>query len=522
MQRLIDLYTDTFGRQPQTVEGIGAAGSNRRYYRLATRARQESAPTGGRDRSQPLQVVGAIGTSREENDAFVYMSRHFYSKQLPVPRVLAVSADGMCYLQDDLGRTSLFDALRKGREAGGHYDSSETELIRRTIRALPRLQTTGAQDFDWDKCYPQPAFDEQTVMFDLNYFKYCFLKPMGPDFNELKLEADFRHFAKELTTDTAQGFMYRDFQARNVMLDSDGYPHFIDFQGGRKGPFYYDVASFLWQAAARYPHELRRAMAKEYYDALKLYTDAPAPDHFGQQLALFALFRTLQVLGAYGYRGCFERKQHFIDSIPPALGNLCELLQHNSFPYPYMTDLLQRLATAGADSSRAHTRDRQPRATSTQSCARPRHSQPPTSDNQPSPSLVVTIISFSYKKGIPEDTSGNGGGYIFDCRATNNPGRYDKYKQMTGLDEPVIRFLEDDGGITTFLDNVYRLADTHVERYIERGFTHLMFAFGCTGGQHRSVYAAQHLAEHLNNKYGVEVHLCHREQGIELTLRVKS
>ena len=139
-----------------------------------------------------------------------------------------------------------------------------------------------------------------------------------------------------------------------------------------------------------------------------------------------------------------------------------------------------------------------------------------TFDTNPSSAtaLVVRVFSFSYKKGIPADESGNGGGYVFDCRSTHNPGRYEPYKQLTGLDQPVIDFLEQDGEILTFLEHVYALADTHVARYIERGFTLLMFSFGCTGGQHRSVYSAQHLAEHLHEKFGVEVQLVHREQQI--------
>ena len=491
MQRLTELYRQWHGSAPAAIEQLAGAGSNRVYYRMTDADGQS--------------VIGCVGTSRDENHAFVYLARHFSKHQLPVPRVLAVSEDGLCYLQTDLGGCSLFDVVRGGREANGRYTLSEQRILRQTIRELPRLQIVGARDLDFSNCYPQPAFDADNVLFDLNYFKYCFLKATNLDFHEMKLEADFRLLAKDLTAgDDQQGFLYRDFQARNVML-KDGMPCFIDFQGGRRGPYYYDLASFLWQASARYPHKLRRELVYEYYDALKQYTEVPSSRQFVARLSLFVLFRTLQVLGAYGFRGYFERKQHFITSIPPAIQNLRELLTMNPalFPYPHLMDVLRRLCDLPQFQPVAARQDG-PATVSKYDAQGP---------------LVVRVYSFSYRKGIPEDESGNGGGYVFDCRSTHNPGRYEPYKQLTGLDEPVIRFLEDDGEILTFLDSVYRLADAHVQRYLQRGFTSLMFSFGCTGGQHRSVYSAQHLAEHLHRKFGIEVRICHREQGISQVLK---
>ena len=292
--------------------------------------------------------------------------------------------------------------------------------------------------------------------------------------------------------------MYRDFQARNVMLSDDGSPAFIDFQGGRRGPFYYDLASFLWQASARYSPELRSHLIDVYCQAMGQYAEVPPKEVFQKQLSLFVLFRTLQVLGAYGYRGFFERKRHFILSIPPAIDNLRALLSEQ-FPYPYLTEVLYGLTNLPRFAAKIEA-------------------QPSKSRYDGQGPLVVRVYSFSYKKGIPADPSGNGGGYVFDCRSTHNPGRYEQYKQLTGLDEPVIRFLEDDGEILTFLDSVYRLADAHVARYLQRGFTSLMFCFGCTGGQHRSVYSAQHLAEHIHNRFGVKVVVEHREQHITQVL----
>ena len=504
MEKLIALYRDWSGAEPATTEKLPGAGSNRSYYRF--RAADGSS------------VIGCIGTSRDENHAFVYLARHFTRRQLPVPQILAVSDDELRYLQTDLGSVSLFDAIRGGREAGGRYTLAEQELLKRTIRELPNMQIRGARELDFSNCYPQPEFDIDSVLFDLNYFKYCFLKATEIDFHELKLEADFRLLAKDLTAEKQDAFLYRDFQARNVML-ADHRPFFIDFQGGRKGPYYYDLASFLWQASARYPHKLRRELVYEYYNALKQYTEVPSSHHFVARLSLFVLFRILQVLGAYGFRGYFERKQHFIESIPPAIQNLRELLAMNTqlFPYPHLMDVLRRLCELPqfqqieVVASRADgykTTERNPYK------PHPQDGPATFSKYDAQGPLVVRVYSFSYGKGIPEDESGNGGGYVFDCRSTHNPGRYEPYKKLTGLDEPVIRFLEDDGEILTFLDSVYKLADAHVRRYIQRGFTSLMFCFGCTGGQHRSVYSAQHLAEHIHRKFGIEVRVVHREQGI--------
>ncbi len=511
MKQLLELYKQWRGAEPAVTEKLPGAGSNREYYRM----------TDGEGRS----VIGCVGTSRDENHAFVYLARHFTKRKLPVPEVLAVSHDELRYLQTDLGAVSLFDAIRGGREAGGRYTLKEQDLLKRTICALPDIQIRGARELDFSNCYPQPAFDTDSVLFDLNYFKYCFLKATELDFHELKLEADFRLLAKDLTAaGDEQCFLYRDFQARNVMLSEDGSPFFIDFQGGRRGPYYYDLASFLWQASAKYPHKLRRELVYEYYNALKQFTEVPSPHHFVARLSLFVLFRQLQVLGAYGFRGYFERKQHFIDSIPPAMQNIRELLDATYFPYPYLLSLLKRLVDLpqfqriSATASRADgykTTDKNPYK------PHPQDGPATFSKYDAQGPLVVKVYSFSYRKGIPEDESGNGGGYVFDCRSTHNPGRYEPYKQLTGLDEPVIRFLEDDGEILTFLDSVYKLADAHVRRYIQRGFTSLMFSFGCTGGQHRSVYSAQHLAEHIHEKFGVEVRICHREQKITQVLQKK-
>ncbi len=501
MERLLSLYESHFGTPAARAEAIGKAGSNRRYMRLF-------GADGG-------SVVGVIGASAEENRCFAYLSGHFAAKGLPVPRVLAVTEDGSRYLQDDLGRLSLYDALRKGREGGGAYGAEEKKLLARTIRALAHVQVEGGEGLDAARLLSPSRFDAEAAMFDLNYFKYCFLKTTDLPFDETALEADFRSFAAALggTGEGGAHFLYRDFQARNVMLVPEGgtgglVPHFIDFQGGRVGPLQYDVASFLWQASARYPQELRAELADEYLD--ELGTLLPSLDRaaFLRRLDAFVLFRTLQVLGAYGLRGFFERKRYFLDSIPAALENLRGLLADGvCAAYPALGHTLREMCALPRFAAGGAAADAGCKSVS-------RH------DGKGR--LVVRVFSFSYKKGIPEDTSGNGGGYVFDCRSTHNPGRYERYKSLTGLDEPVIRFLEEDGEILTFLESVTRLAEAHVRRYIERGFTDLMFCFGCTGGRHRSVYSAQHLAERLNADFGVEVRLCHREQGISQVFPAKA
>lgn len=510
MRLLERLYTDTFGKEPHSVEQMAGAGSNRLYYRFYD--------------EEGKSVIGVVGTSHDENHAFLTIARHFEQRRLPVPHVIAQSDDEMRYLQEDLGSRSLFDAIKGGRDSGGRYNKEEKELLKRTIRELPNLQMRGARGMDFSVCYPQPEFDIANVLFDLNYFKYCFLMATDIDFHELKLEANFRMLAKDLVAiGKTESFMYRDFQARNVMLDKTGKPYFIDFQGGRKGPYYYDVASFLWQASARYSDTLRKELVEEYYTALRQYTEVPSRKEFNEKLQLFVLFRTLQVLGAYGFRGYFERKEHFIESIPPAIENLRKLLSDNDFPYPYLVEILTKLCAlpqfAPVGEQPRKRGDGYKTAENDIYKAHPQDGPATFSKYDGKGPLVVRVISFSFRKGLPEDPSGNGGGYVFDCRSTHNPGRYEPYKQLTGLDEPVIRFLEDDGEILTFLDSVYRLADHHVERYIQRGFTSLMFCFGCTGGQHRSVYSAQHLAEHIHKKFGIKVEICHREQNIQCTLQ---
>ena len=460
---LTDLYKKRFGVAPSSITPLTPAGSNRRYFML----------TG------PRTVVGINGCSFDENKSFIYLDKHFYSKGLPVPEIVAVSDDGMTYLQEDLGDIQLFDCR------------GSLELLKKTVYVLPDFQYKGADGLDFNQCYPVSDFDRQAILWDLNYFKYCFLNTTGIPYLEGILEKDFQLLATNLSVNPEGTFMYRDFQSRNVMIKDDE-PYFIDFQGGRRGPAEYDLVSFITQARAGFPAEVRDTLIDTYIKSASRYTLIDTVE-FRNRLRQFALLRNLQVLGAYGFRGKLERKPHFLKSIPLALENLRKLLETPFENYPYLTEVLSRMLEK---------------------------EQPDISDSKyRESSLTVTVTSFSYKKGLPEDPSGNGGGFVFDCRGMENPGRYEEYKHITGLDSPVIEFLEHKGEITRFLDSCFSLVDPSVECYDRRGFSSLMVSFGCTGGQHRSVYGAQKMAEHIKEKYPhVKVHLIHREQKIDRTL----
>ncbi len=481
MDRLYRLFEQKYGTMPSVVCPITGSASPRSYYRMS---------------ADEVSCVGVIGTDRKENEAFVSLAGHFRSKGINVPEVYLVSDDNMAYIQEDLGGDILFDRYVKARKTGDGLKEVE-DVLMRTIALLPQLQIKGAEGLDFTMCHPQQNFSTRSAMFDLNYFKYCFLKPTGLEFHEMLLQDDFEKFAEDLAgcdlSADGQGqvpaFLCRDFQSRNVMLRGDT-PYFIDFQGGRRGPIYYDVASFIYHARAGYDDALKERMLDSYLQALSEYIDIDRKE-FVEKLRLFRLFRCLQVLGAYGFRGWVEKKANFVVSIPDAVSSLAELLNCPFEKYPYMTEVLRELV------------------------ALPRFAKSSGEDDR----LLVRVSSFSFKKGIPEDPTGNGGGYVFDCRSIHNPGRYEPYKKLTGRDEPVIKFLEDDGEILSFLDHVYGVVDSHVKTYSDRGFTSLMVSFGCTGGQHRSVYCAEHLAHHLAENFpGIRVQLVHREQDINETL----
>ena len=469
METLKQLFSRYTGCEAMECTSLTPAGSNRRYYRLS---------------AGDFSAVGVVGTSVQENEAFFAIDRHMLGKGLPVPEVYAVSDDRMHYLQQDLGDVSLFGQLMESQRNGG-YEERDMEMLRRVMRLLPDVQWLGAEGFDFANCHPSATLDRRGIQWDLHYFKYCFLKATGLEFEEERLEDDFDQLASILLYDDFDTFMYRDFQSRNVMI-CDGNPFLIDFQGGRRGPVEYDLVSFLWQARACFTPAMRDELIGEYLRSACRYRSFDEAA-FVRRLRYFVLFRTLQVLGAYGYRGYFEHKAHFVQSIPMAIANLRSLLDEDFADLPYLTALLREMTEL-----------------------------PLVIPYKEDTELTVRVTSFSYRRGIPDDASGNGGGFVFDCRAIHNPGRYDEYKQLTGRDEPVIAFLDGEEAMQQFLGHVYGIVDYSVEKYLARGFKNLMVSFGCTGGQHRSVYGAEHLAAHLVEKYGVHVILTHREQGITI------
>lgn len=489
-----ELYRQTFGVQPAKVILLAGAGSNRRYFRM--------------EDSIGNPVVATCGDDTAENNAFIKLSHHLADFcHLPVPTVLAVSTDNMAYLQTWAGGNSLFDELSSARESG-NYTSSDVAMLENAIEILAKIQYEGGKEMDFDICHPSKEMDSRLVRWDLNYFKYCFLKPSGTDFDEDALQNEFDLLEHRLLQDKESWltFMLRDFQSRNVMVDENRNLKVIDFQGGRRGPAAYDVASFLWQAKAHYPERLRNHLIDRYINEVKRLYPRFNETRFRNELPLFVLFRCLQTLGAYGFRGWVERKPHFLQSVPAGVDNLAALLSDDRLAtdFPALKHIACELRRRYGNEAEANRLKKY------------RH-HIPANENP----LTVRVTSFSFKKGVPDDPSGNGGGFVFDCRAPHNPGRYEPYKKLIGLDAPVREFLENDGEIRPFIENCERIVDASVERYLQRGFTNLAVNFGCTGGQHRSVYSAAAVARHLNDKYGVRVVVIHREQHIEEELPAK-
>lgn len=476
MDRELDsLFRQYTGESPVKAEKLTGAGSNRSYWRL----------TG----TDGMTLIGVRGTNVEENRAFLAIDSQLLSKGIRVPKVFAVSDDSMCYLQQDLGDTQLFSLLEDTRHPDG-FEGSVMTLLEKTVAALPDIQFKGAEGMDFSRCFPCPSFDRRSIMWDLNYFKYCFLKGTGIEFHESLLENDFEHLADILLEEGPWNtFMFRDFQARNVMI-KDGCPWFIDFQGGRRGPIEYDLASFIGQARAAYPLKVRRHLTEVYLESLSRYRNVDRKQ-FERRLDLFTAMRTLQVLGAYGYRGFFERKSHFLLSIPSAIRSLSIIMPTLKKCCPYLSELLSQVS----DLPRFHSQE--------------------TFEGQ---GLTVHVCSFSYRQGIPADESGNGGGFVFDCRGMHNPGLHAEYRDLTGNDDAVIDFLEQRGEVQPFLQAAYEMVDASVRKYLERGYTSLTVCFGCTGGHHRSVYCANHMAAHLSEKFQFQaaIVLEHRELGLRI------
>jgi len=428
------------------------------------------------------KAIGILYSVREENVAFLEFSRHFRKRGLPVPEIFGENLDQGAYIEQDLGDTTLFELLGRDRQ-GAVIGPEAIDAYRKTIAALPRFQVEAGRDLNYKVCYPRASFDRQSIAWDLNYFKYYFLRLAGIAFNEQSLEDDFGRLTKFLLAAPHDFFLYRDFQSRNVMI-VDGQPYFLDYQGGRRGALQYDIASLLYDGKADLPPQLRLDLLDHYLENLARYTKVDRAA-FLEYYYAYVYVRIMQAMGAYGFRGFYERKTHFLQSVPYALDNLRWLDENVKLPValPTLMDAFRRMA----DSEKLRSLAEQ------------------------GPKLTVKIASFSYKQEHPVDETDNGGGFVFDVRCLPNPGREERFKQLTGKDAPVIEYLEHQESVHQYFASVRSLVDMAVSNYQRRGFTSLAVSFGCTGGQHRSVYMAEQLAKHLRGS-GVNVVLRHIAQ----------
>jgi len=474
MEEIVAAISELFVAFKQTkedrIEKLPQSGSDRIYFRIY---------------AEKHTYIATFNLNVKENRTFIYFSRHFTNANLPMPQIFAVNDDNTIYLQEDLGTDSLLDNLEKH----GHNDYTYN-LYKQTLKELAKVQVIGDKGLDYDQCLTAKEFGKQAIMSDLLYFKYYFVDTLKAPYDKQAMLDDFETLSNYLNNGSHKYFLFRDFQSRNVIVNHDKV-HFIDYQGGMKGALQYDVASLLWQAKANLSEDWKNSLLDDYMDEVELLLDEKIDrDIFVKQYNGYVLIRLLQVLGAYGFRGLFERKAHFLSSIPLALRNLKFFIDNKQMglatpEFERMLrvivddEIIERFETVRADE---HT------------------------------PLVVKICSFSYKKALPVDKSDNGGGFLFDMRGILNPGRFAEYKSLTGRDKEVKDFLEQRTKMTDFLNSVFDIVDISVEDYIKRDFESLMVGFGCTGGQHRSVYAADALARHLKNKFGVKVEVSHLVQ----------
>ena len=466
LERLFEQHFHLPAERVQPLQGQ-LGGSGRAIVRLA---------------KGQCSAIGIVYPVREENVAFLEFSRHFRRHGLPVPEIYTEDLSLGAYLEEDLGDTTLFEFLGKHR-TGEAIAPEAVDAYRRVVAVLPRFQVVAGRDLNYKMCYPRASFDRQSITWDLNYFKYYFLRLAGVPFNEQALEDDFGRLTRFLLSADHDYFLYRDFQSRNVML-RDGQPFFLDYQGGRKGALQYDIASLLYDGKADLPPELRQQLLDHYLDCLGEYIKVDR-DAFMEHYYAYVYVRILQALGAYGFRGFYERKVHFLQSVPYALKNLRWLAHHAKLPIvlPALMDAFEGMLASEKLLSLASSAE----------------------------SLKVRIFSFSYHREAPTDDTGNGGGFVFDARSLPNPGREERFRQLTGKDAAVIDYLSQQGSVHQYLASVLSLVDASVSGYQRRGFKNLMISFGCTGGQHRSVFLAEELAKHLRGSNGVEVVVRHVE-----------
>jgi len=466
IKHIEELYKDWSGEQPYSLVLLPESGSNRKYFRI---------------KSQTNTCLGVYNQDERENNAFIALSEHFLSKNLNVPKVLAKNIEKNIYLVEDLGDETLYSFIQKNKIS---FEGKENiiAVYKRVIEQLPKFQIKSVENLDFSKCYPRECFDKQSIFWDLNYFKYYFLKLSKISFDEQKLEEDFLKFAEYLLSADNNYFMYRDFQSRNIMLYRDEV-YFIDFQGGRKGSLQYDIASLLWDAKADLDMDTRNLLYNHYIEMLSEYIVLNR-NKFTEFYNCFSLIRIMQAMGAYGFRGFYENKPMFLQSIPFALKNLEWLLNNSALPIkiPYLESILRQISFSPIILKIIHSQK-----------------------------LNIEVNSFSFKNTLPSDKSGNGGGFVFDCRALPNPGRIDQLKHLNGNDDEIISFFENEIVVKQFIDYVFSTIKISVDNYIERGFNNLMINFGCTGGQHRSVYCAEKIASLIKKYYSINCEVNHLE-----------
>lgn len=467
-ESLYSLVQSYFGTDNFSAVPLVRSGSLRQYFRI---------------HAYETSIIGAYNENIAENNAFFSFQHHFHAKGLKVPEVLEIHSGKQSWLLEDLGDASLYDLIpQEGVKPGNESLILKYELV---LKDLAEFQVEGHHGLDYSAAYPRDSFDERSVSWDLNYFKYYFLKLFTEDFDEDILQDGFDKLILEAMKPSGDFFMYRDFQSRNIML-KDGVPHYIDFQGGRRGPLAYDVVSLLYQSRAAIDEEVRKRLMDFYFDAVSTKVNVVKANFF-REFKLFAFIRILQVLGAYGFRGKIQDRPLFLKSIPKSIEYLRNLL-------PEIEQEYELYAFSSILKKMIQSFDQQ-------------QSSPQSSN------LTVKVMSFSFLKGgLPADSSGNGGGHVFDCRALPNPGRYEKYKQLTGLDAEVKSYLGAREEVDVFVSNAFKIVSQSIDNYVERGFEHLMIGFGCTGGQHRSVYCAERVAQEIRQNHNVNVQVVHYQK----------
>ena len=466
LRKLFEEHFHSPAERLQPLQGV-LGGSGRNIFRLI---------------GEKYSAIGILYDVPEENAAFLEFSRHFRRHGLPVPEIYAEDLSQGAYLEEDFGDTTLFQFLATNR-AGDSIGPQAVEVYRKVVEMLPRFQVEAGRDLNYNVCYPCANFDRQSITWDLNYFKYYFLRLANVRFNEQVLEDDFVRLTEFLLSAPRDYFLYRDFQSRNVMLRGSQ-PFFLDYQGGRRGALQYDIASLLFDAKADLPPAMRQQLLDHYLHTLAGFIELDR-EEFMRHYYAYVYVRIMQALGAYGFRGFYERKIHFLQSVPYALQNVRWLLHNVELPIalPTLMDAFQSLL--GSEKLQALA--------------------PATGK------VTVRIFSFSFHRGPLKDGAGHGGGFVFDARALPNPGREERFKNLTGNDEPVADYLNRQDSVRQFLASAAALVEASVSEYQRRGFQNLMVSFGCTGGQHRSVYLAEQLAKHLRARAGVEVIVQHRE-----------